>query len=157
VRLQSAGVTDDLLAKLPPAARDAFARAMAVRETDFQESNDWAGKALSAVGIPGTTPGHEVYPPASSYDDVQRAALAFSAIHDFAPWPYACPSVARVRRRWLGIEDGGVLESERVELEHDGIKTTEPLWRGISDRARPREAGGALGRNAQRARAAGDR
>jgi hypothetical protein len=128
---------DALLAKLPRDAREAFVRADAANErmragdqTGYAESMKEAGLALAAVGIPTAPPSGEIYPLASTYDDVQRAALMWSALKGLTTYPYACPSTGPTRLRWLGVEPG-VLETELVDIEHDGVTTREPLWRAL--------------------------
>jgi hypothetical protein len=127
-----------LLAKLPQAARDAFALALDAKDRsakgDTAAYNEMAasvGKALDAVGIPQGAMSTPVHPLPSAYDETQRAALAYSALNDLGTWPYACPQYAFTRRRWLGIDPPGVLETTEVEVVHDGKTTREPLWRAL--------------------------
>jgi hypothetical protein len=121
----------DLLAQLPAAARDAFARAIALRDVAPGDSMAAANAAVGAAGVPQCPPSPVIHALPSTFDGVQRAALEYSAIHDLVLWPYPCPSVAKTRRRWLGVDPAGVLESRLVEIEHDGTRTTEPLWRAL--------------------------
>ncbi|HEY8091983.1 MAG TPA: hypothetical protein VIF09_29175 [Polyangiaceae bacterium] len=126
---------DVLLDLLPPEAkaalllaRDTLARARAGETKCWVESLQHAEGALAAIGIPDAS---GPMPLASAYDDVQRAALAWCAIHEVGMRWKACPRNARTIRRWLGIDAPGVLESRTVTLEHEGATTTEPLWRAL--------------------------
>ncbi|MCC7535373.1 MAG: hypothetical protein IT379_04135 [Deltaproteobacteria bacterium] len=110
----------DLLAKLPAAARDAFARALAAASD--AERSAYTAKAWDAVGIPAGEPGFPVHALPSDFDDVQRAALEYAAHHGLGAYPYACPAAPATLRAWLGLEPG-VLETEHVG--------GEPLWRAL--------------------------
>ncbi|MGZ3478592.1 MAG: hypothetical protein ACXVCJ_29090, partial [Polyangiales bacterium] len=128
----------ELLAKMPQSARDAFALALDAKDRSakgekaaFAEMSAHVGKALDAVGIPQGPMSGPVHPLPSAYDETQRAALAYTAIHDLGTWPYLCPQYTVTRRRWLGIDPPGLLETIEVEVERDGVKTTEPLWRAL--------------------------
>jgi hypothetical protein len=127
---------DDLLAQLPGEARAAFLLARAAKQrfdsggdrSGFAEAATQAGLGLAAAGIPRAT---GVFPLASAYDEVQRAALTWCTLQDLGTARYACPSATRTRRRWLGLDRPGLLEAKTVVVEHDGVTTTEPLWRAL--------------------------
>ena len=129
---------DDLLAQLPAEARDAFLLAHAAKQrfdagdggdrSGFAEAATLSGKGLAAAGIRER---REAYPLASTYSDVQRAALTWCTLHDLGTARYACPSATRTRRRWLGLDPPGLLEAKTVDVEHDGVATAEPLWRAL--------------------------
>jgi hypothetical protein len=113
---------DDLLAKLPRAARDAFDRALAAPRDDHKERNAQTAIAWNAVDIPKGEFFFPVHELPTSFNEVQRAALELSARNELGAFPYACPGVPKTLRTWLGLEPG-VLETRLV----DG----EPLWRAL--------------------------
>ncbi len=120
--LRRVTTNDDLLAKLPRAARGAFARALAAPRDDHKVRNAQTAIAWDAVGIPKGELGYPVHELPTSFDEVQRAALELSARNDLGAFPYACPAAPNTLRAWLGLEPG-VLETLLV----DG----EPLWRAL--------------------------
>jgi hypothetical protein len=124
---------DERLAKLSPVARAEFARAIKLRAKPG-EAFTHATLAIAAAGVPPISeraPRTPLFPLASNLDGVQRAALEYSAIHDLGVGHYACPSMPNTRRRWLGLDPPGLLESHAVTVEHEGGTTTEPLWRAL--------------------------
>jgi hypothetical protein len=104
-----------LLAELSDGARRALLQARAATGNAAMIETE---KALDAVGIPGAT---KLTPLASEYAGEQRAVLALTAMWDLAILRRACPQYPMTRRRWIGVDAQGVLETHLV----DG----EPLWR----------------------------
>jgi hypothetical protein len=113
---------DDLLAKLPRVARDAFARALAAPRDDHKTRRAETVIAWDAVGIPKGELGFPVHALPTSFDEAQRAALELSARNDLGAVPYTCPAAPKTLRTWLGLEPG-VLETLVVD--------DEPLWRAL--------------------------
>ncbi len=101
-------------------ARDARVRSKAGDKQGFNVAMAETEKAVSAAGIPSAT---RPMPLASVYSGAVRAVLALSAMYDLAVMGRACPQFPMTRRRWMGVDPQGVLETHLV----DG----EPLWRAL--------------------------
>jgi hypothetical protein len=122
-------VTEDteeaLLARIPPNAATLFRRA--ALHHDVRTAHELYVRALEAVCFPKGP----VYPLPAELDGAQRALAELLARHgDLDLHPFAIPGHGQTRRRWLGLDEGGVLESVVV----DG----EPLWRALQKAGTPR-------------------
>jgi hypothetical protein len=117
---------------LPEAAQSAIDRVLAnPRSPAVQKLLD---EALAAVDYPHPANYFvTVYPIPETCTPAQHALLAMlcdervDEIH--ATW--ALPFLRAGRRRWLGLDPGGALESASVDVVVDGKKSAQPLWRAL--------------------------
>ena len=113
----------DLLTRLPPEARDALQAALGHADPKSSEAGKHVVAALKAVAFPEG----KLYPLPESLNAAQRVVAEVLAYREtLNVYPFPMPGGA-LRKRWLGLESGGVLESERVTV--DGAQV--PLWRGL--------------------------
>jgi hypothetical protein len=108
-------------------ARDASIRAEAGDKEASRVRDIETANAVSAAGIPAAT---MPLPLASDYTSAQRAVLALSAMYGLAVLRHACPQYPVTRRRWVGLDPAGVLETHVV----DG----DPLWRALQRDGSPK-------------------
>lgn len=114
---------DELVASLPAEAQGPLRQALSSPDPKSKEAAESLKAALKAVGFPEG----RVYPLPASLTAPQRALAEVLAYRDgFSVYPAAMPAFA-LRRRWLGLEPGGVLESEEVDVEGRRV----PLWHGM--------------------------
>lgn len=106
-----------LLASLPAAVRIA---------TESPGEGQLWEEAFESVQFPAG----EVYPRPDQLTAEQRAVAEVFADVDMDNLCFALPSTVSARRRWLGLDPGGVLEQE-VAFTHAGTDHREPLWRAL--------------------------
>ena len=116
-----------LLQMLSPEAATAVRRAM-------QSADDakalWK-EAFEAVEFPTG----DLYPLPAELTSAQRAVAEVSARRGAEVGRFALPRNAARRRRWLGIDPGGELET-LVRFEHEGQERHEPLWHAMQSTVR---------------------
>ena len=113
----------DLLTQLPPEARDALQAALGHADPKSSDAGKHVVAALKAVAFPEG----KLYPLPESLNSAQRAVAEVLAYREtLNVYPFPMPGGA-LRKRWLGLESGGVLESELMDV--DGAKV--PLWRAL--------------------------
>ncbi len=120
-----------LLARIPSNAAALLRRALS--HTDTRTAQELLGRALEVVAFPKGN----VYPLPADLTPEQRAMAEFLAHHgDLNLHPHAIPAHGETRRRWLGLEPGGALETVIV----DGA----PLWRALQQAGLDRARAGAI-------------
>src|SRR5690606_33106122 len=110
-----------LLAALPSATAALARRAIA----DPKERKLWQ-EAFESVGFPQG----DVYPAPDELAGAQHALAELYAYEEAGNLRFALPETAGARRRWLGLEPGGVLEA-KAAFTIDGEERVEPLWRAL--------------------------
>jgi hypothetical protein len=130
----------DFAAKVPDDVKAAFEAAFAAQRrldagdnTAFDEKISAMERAYTLAGVPARPRGdRSPFPLPSSLSELQRATLSLAATNDLgAGAGFACPAHPNVLRRWLGIDPPTSLETCEVEVEHDGARAKEPLWRAL--------------------------
>jgi hypothetical protein len=120
-----------LLAQVPPVAATLLRRAL--DHGDRSTAEELIARALEVVHFPKA----QVYALPSELEPELRAVAELLATRgDFKLHPYAIPGHGPTRRRWLGLDPGGALETVTV----DGA----PLWRALQQAGLDRARSGAI-------------
>src|SRR4051812_14303798 len=99
----------ELVAQLPPQAAEALRSVLAHPNPKSTQDFEPLRAALKSVGFPEG----RIYPLPSALTPPQRAIAELLAYHEgFNVYPFAVPGGA-LRKKWLGLEPGGVLETEQ--------------------------------------------
>src|SRR5438270_579031 len=102
----------ELLAALPPDAAAGLRKVLEHPSPKSTQDFEPLRAALKAVQFPEG----RIYPLPSALTPAQRALAELLAHHEgFNVYPFAVPGGA-LRKKWLGLEPGGVLETELVDV-----------------------------------------
>jgi hypothetical protein len=114
---------DEVLARMTSACAEALREAM--RHASYNDRLTHVTVALHAISFPEG----KVYAVPSSLSPEQQLVARFIADHVGLPsGPFALPQYQWTRQAWL---EGGRRVDELVEIEIDGARRDEPIWRAI--------------------------